>query len=86
MKIRNLQDILAQLSRELQRAEDVDIDARQKLQELHSRATQVQPNDQTEVAWLRNRVDEVEAQFAAEHPTIARVARELADTLAKMGI
>jgi predicted nucleic acid-binding Zn-ribbon protein len=86
MKIKNLPEILAQLSRELQRAEDVDVDARRELQELHTRAAQVKAGDQTEVDWLQNRVKEVESQFAAEHPTIARVARELADALAKMGI
>lgn len=86
MKIKNLQEILAQLSRELQRAEDVDIDARREIQELHSRATNLKTSDQSEVDWLQNKVKEVETQFAAEHPTIAKVARELADILAKMGI
>lgn len=86
MKINNLQEILAQLSRELQRAEDVDIDARRELQDLHARAAKLKSSDQSEVEWLQNRVKEVETQFAAEHPTIARVARELADALAKMGI
>lgn len=86
MKISNLQELLGRLSRELQRAEDVDIDARRDLQELHSRALKLQAHDQSEVDWLQNRVKEVESQFAAEHPTIARIARELADALAKMGI
>jgi len=86
MKIKNIQEIVAQLSRELQRAEDVDIDARKDLEELHSRAAQLEPTNQSEVDWLQNRVKEIESKFAAEHPTIARVARELADALAKMGI
>lgn len=86
MKIKNLQEVLAQLSRELQRAEDVDIDARKELEELHSRAAKLQPADQSEVDWLQTRIKEVETRFAAEHPTIARVARELEDVLAKMGI
>lgn len=86
MKIKNMQEILAQLSRELQRAEDVDIDARREIQELHSRAANLKANDQSEVDWLQLKVKEVETQFAAEHPTIARIARELADALAKMGI
>lgn len=86
MKIKNMQELLAQLSRELQRAEDVDIDARRELQELHSRAAQLKPNDQTEVDWLQNKVKQVESQFSAEHPTISKIARELADALAKMGI
>ncbi|MGB5247426.1 MAG: DUF4404 family protein [Woeseia sp.] len=86
MKLKNYQDVLAQLSRELQRAEDVDIDARRELQELHTRAAQVSATDQTEVEWLQNKIKEVETLFAAEHPTIAKIARELADALAKMGI
>ncbi|MBT8095492.1 MAG: DUF4404 family protein, partial [Woeseia sp.] len=79
MKIKNMQEILAQLSRELQRAEDVDIDARREIQELHARAANLKANDQSEVDWLQLKVKEVETQFAAEHPTIARIARELAD-------
>ena len=34
MKFKNIREILAQLSRELQRAEDIDIDARQTLKKL----------------------------------------------------
>lgn len=86
MKIKNMQEILAQLSRELQRSEDFDVEARRDLQELHARAARLQSSDQTEIEWLQNKVKEVETQFMAEHPTIARVARELADALAKMGI
>lgn len=86
MKIKNLDEIVAQLSRELQRVEDVDIDARMDMEELHRRAANLQPGNQTEVDWLQTKVKQIESQFAAEHPTIARIARELADALAKMGI
>ena len=86
MPINNLREILSQLSRELQRAEDVDIDARDEMRELNRRVDLLADGDQSEADWLKARVRELETQFAAEHPTIARVARELADALAKMGI
>ena len=86
MKINNIRDILAKLSRELQRAEDVDIDARQEMQELHRHVDRLEQAEGTEVDTFLDQVKAFESRFAAEHPTVARVARELADAIAKMGI
>lgn len=86
MKIHNLRDILAKLSRELQRAEDVDADARREMQELHRHVDRLEQAHGTEVDTFLDQIKALESRFAAEHPTVARVARELADAVAKMGI
>jgi DNA-binding transcriptional MerR regulator len=86
MKIKNIREILAQLSRELQRAEDVDIDARQKLQDLHRHVDELDEAQAPELGSLWDRAKELESRFAAAHPTLERMARELADAIAKMGV
>jgi hypothetical protein len=86
MKKRDIQEILARLSRELQRAEDVDIDARRKMQELHRDIDELDSAGGTEFGSLSDRARELETRFAADHPTLERIARELADAIGKMGI
>lgn len=86
MKKRDIQEILARLSRELQRAEDVDIDARRKMQELHRDVDELDNAEGTEIDSLSDRARELETRFAADHPTLERIARELADAIGKMGI
>ncbi len=86
MKIKNIREILAQLSRELQRAEDIDIDARQALKKLHQDVDHLEEADEPEVDSVLDRVKQLESRFAASHPTLERLARELADAIGKMGI
>jgi hypothetical protein len=82
----NLQDLLEQLWRELRRADDVDVEAKQDLEALHRDVDQLGKQERSDVDSLRDRARELETRFAAEHPTFERIARELADTLAKMGV
>lgn len=86
MKIENIRAVLAQLRRELQRAEDVDIEAREILQELHRDVDQLEESDSTEIKSVLDRVKALETRFAARHPVLERIAGELADAIAKMGI
>lgn len=86
MKNRTLQDLVAQLGKELQRAEDVDIESRKTLQELNSGVEHLPHASAPDVDDLLERIKALETRFAADHPTIERLARELADTIAKMGI
>lgn len=86
MKIKNIREILAQLSRELQRAEDIDIDARQTLKKLHQDVDHLEESDDPELDSMLDRVKYLESRFAASHPTLERMARELADAIGKMGI
>jgi len=81
-----LKELLEQLWRELRREEDVDLHARQELEALHRDVDQFEKAERSDVDALQDRARELETRFAAEHPTLERIARELADTLAKMGV
>ena len=84
--MKNIRAFLAQLSKELQRAEDVDIEAREILQDLHRDVEQLEESDNTQIKSVLDRVKALESRFAATHPVLERTARELADAIAKMGI
>ncbi len=84
--MKNIRAFLAQLSKELQRAEDVDIEAREIPQELHGDVEQLEESDSTQIQSVLDRVKALESRFAATHPVLERTARELADAIAKMGI
>lgn len=86
MKKGTVREILEQLWHELQRADDVDIDARQKLQALQRDVERFDEAEQAGVDSLWDRARELETQFAAEHPTLERIARDLADAIGKMGV
>jgi hypothetical protein len=77
---------LAELSRELQRGEDFDIEARKILEDLHADADRLEESGGNDIESMHERVKELESKFAANHPVLERIARELADALAKMGI
>ena len=76
--MKDIREFLSQLSKELRRSEDFDIEARQILEELHKDADKVEPT--------LDRIKELEAKFASKHPALEQIVRELADTMAKMGI
>jgi multidrug resistance efflux pump len=82
--MKNIRAFLAQLSKELQRAEDVDIEAREILQDLHRDVEQLEESDRTQIQSVLDRVKALESKFAATHPVLERTARELADAIAKM--
>jgi hypothetical protein len=84
--MKNIKAVLANLREELQRAEDVDSDARETLEGIQRDAGQLQGPDGTETEWVLERVNELESRFAATHPVLERIMRELADAIAKMGI
>lgn len=81
-----LKEQLEQLWKELRNAQDVDVDARQELESLHRDVDQLASSEHSDVESLRDRARELETRFAAEHPTLERIARDLADTLGKMGV
>jgi hypothetical protein len=86
MKKRTIREILAQLRHELQRAEDVDLDSRRRMEELHRDVEGIDDRSDLDVESLLDRARELETRFAAQHPTLERIARDLADALAKMGV
>ena len=84
--MKDVKKFLAELSRELQRGEDFDIEARQILEDLHKDVEQIEGPGESKVQPMLDRVKELESKFAANHPVLERTARELADAIAKMGI
>lgn len=88
MKMQKIKDVLAQLSRELQRAEDIDPDVRETLEHLHRDVEELEEPGagEMEIESLLDRVKAFESRFAATHPVLERMARELADAIAKMGV
>lgn len=86
MKKREIREIVAQLRHELRRAEDIDPDARKWTEELHREVTDLAEGSGGDVEGLADRARALETRFAARHPTLETVARELADALAKMGV
>ena len=84
--MKDVKKFLAELSRELQRGEDFDIEARQILEDLHKDVEQIEGPGESKVQPMLDRVKALESKFAANHPVLERTARELADAIAKMGI
>lgn len=76
-----IRELLAELNRELDSTEDLDAETTALLQEL---------NEDIEALASQSpaveRARSLESRFAADHPVAARVAREIADLLTKMGI
>ncbi len=75
-----LKALLAELHDELHQVGEIDAETRKVLAELNA--------DIEEVASVgaAERARELESRFAAEHPVLERIAREMADLLSKMGI
>ncbi|MGI9273142.1 MAG: DUF4404 family protein [Woeseiaceae bacterium] len=84
--MKDIKKFLAELSKEMQRGEDFDIDARQVLDELHKDAAKIEESGNSHIQPMLDRLGELETRFATKHPGLERAARELADALAKMGI
>jgi hypothetical protein len=86
MKKGKIQEIVARLRHELQHVEDVDVDSRTKAEELHRDVERLGDAHDADVDSLLDRARELETRFAARHPTLEGIARDLADAIAKMGV
>ncbi|MDH3337320.1 MAG: DUF4404 family protein [Gammaproteobacteria bacterium] len=75
--------LLTELNRELHKAGDFDAETRELLRQLNDDIDRLAGD--TESSAL-DRARHLESRFAADHPVAERLARELADILAKMGI
>lgn len=82
--MKDVRKSLAKLKGEVQRGEDVE--ARQLVDDLHKDADRIEESGGTQIEPMLDRIKELEAKFASEHPALEHAARELADALAKMGI
>lgn len=84
--MKKVQGLLAQIGKELQRAEDIDVETRATLMEWHRNADKMASSGNVELEPILDTVKMLESKFAVKHPALAQMARELADAIAKMGI
>lgn len=75
-----LKELLSELNDELHQVGEIDPETREILSELNDDIEKVASVSPSE------RARQLEGRFAAEHPVLERITREIADTLAKMGI
>jgi hypothetical protein len=78
-----INELLTELNRELHATDDVDPETRELLARLNEDVERLAGDTQSSAI---DRAKHLESRFAADHPVAERIARELADILAKMGI
>lgn len=83
MSTRKIRELLRELDGELDRTDDLDAETRGLLETIGQRLDTADPDDDDS---LSDNAREMASRFAASHPTAARIARDIADMLAKMGI
>lgn len=83
MSKKRLNELLTKLNRELQSTDDVDPETRELLTRLNEDVERLAGDTRSSAI---DRAKHLESRFAADHPVAERIARELADILAKMGI
>ena len=85
----NLKESLKQLHANLETAGSVDPELKQLLQLLERDIQQLlsrEAQGAADVSGLADRAQAISAQFAAEHPHVEPVLRDLGNILASMGI
>ena len=82
MSSQRIRELLAELEHELHTTADIDAETRQLLRELDDDIDELTGEDSSAL----DRAKQLESRFAANHPVAARIARELADIIAKMGV
>jgi Domain of unknown function (DUF4404) len=86
MSNEKIRALLAELRAAIDEAPDAE--ARRLIEELDADIHELLDQDLAEhdSATLLERVNALETRFAADHPTLERFLRQLADWLAKMGV
>jgi hypothetical protein len=74
--------LLAELNDELARGDELDDETRELLARLNDDIERITAEEESPI----DRARELESRFATEYPVAERLAREIADALAKMGI
>lgn len=86
---RDIKETLARLHAELESATDVDEDLRSLLRDvdadIHALLNE-DTHESHEVHGITTRLEEMAADFAAQHPNTERFFREIIDALGRMGI
>ena len=83
MSSERLRQLLGELDKELKSTGDIDAATRELLAKLNADLDEFTSEHETSAG---DRAKELESRFAAEHPVAARITREIADLLTKMGI
>jgi len=78
-----IRTLLEELDKELKETGDLDAGTRRLLARLNDDLDALEAGDESTA---RSNARELESRFAATHPVAERIAREIADILAKMGI
>ena len=89
MTNRDIKTKLAELHRDLEQAENVDPDLRRLLGDVDRDIRSLLDrgsDDSFEASNLAERAEEVATDFAAQHPTLEKYLREVAEMLSKLGI
>lgn len=89
MSKENLKETLKNLHTNLESAGAVDAELKSLLKVLDGDIQALlnqEDNDTPAAALLISRAQSISARFATEHPQLEKVMRELADTLARLGI
>ena len=82
MSSKRIRELLAELDRELHATPDIDDETRDMLRDLDDDIERLTGEESSAL----EKAKELESRFAASHPVAARIARELADIIAKMGV
>lgn len=83
MSTKRIRQLLDQLDNELRKTDDLDAETRGMLKTIGTRLETADPEDDDS---LSDTAGEIASRFTASHPTAARIARDIADMLGKMGI
>ena len=81
-----LRQNLTKLHAELASAEELDEDVRALLRQVAGDIEEVLGDQSASPHSLQNRLEEATAKFEADHPRLANIIGELADTLSKLGV
>lgn len=77
---------LTRLHAELESVENLDEDTHALLRRAASDIEKVLGDDEADAHSPRAQLNEIAVRFEAEHPRLASILSELADTLSKLGI
>ncbi len=84
--MQNIRQLLARIGKELHKAENIDDDTHTAVAGLHTDIEQLAGPGNVELEPVLDTVKALETRFAANHPVLEQMARELADAISKMGI
>lgn len=84
-----LRQLVASLHEELSQADELDDEARQRLQELGGDIERLVSREESPAAHRDTALEQVEeaaVRFQAQHPRLASILEEIMDSLTRLGI